>query len=531
MNHHILSAMIFLPFLGAVLQAAGLARSAARWAAIGTSMGSALLGVAVLSQVGAAGGSPALADSLPWIGAYAIHYELAVDGLTAPILLLISVVFPVLLVSEWERVRQPRGLYALLLLLQGSLIGATCAQDLFLLFFFWSLSSLPVFFLVGVWGGPNKERAAFRGLVTSSLGNSMVFAAFILIYYSRDPHTFLIRDLLAATGSKTISIAGASMTSQTAAFALVCLGMALRAPVWPLNGWFWHAAREAPPAVFVGLAGVSVPCAVVIFARLSHQLFPAVFESAAPWISATGMICLLVGAVAILSQARLSSLLAHLVVIHLGLSLLGLGSRNPDALVGVVFHQVGIGVAVAALGLLFGSLAQRWKIEEASKDDGGLMDRAPSAAAIMALSIGAFVGIPGLSGFVGESLIVMGSFVVRPATLLVVGLSLLLVTYSLFGVFRRVFLGPPADEAFDEANLPARERGQLVPLVLVMLLLGFYPRPILDLIRPAAAQLLGTSTTPAEAGAPAEPSRPEASPSPSPSAPTATPAAASGKGQ
>lgn len=511
-----LSAMILLPFAGAAFQAAGLSRQASRWVAIGTSVGSALLGLFVLSQVHAAGGGATLVDSFRWIGAYAIHYEVSVDGLTAPILLLISIVFPVLLVSEWERDRQARGLYGLLLLLQGALIGATCAQDLFLLFFFWSLSSLPVFFLVGVWGGPDKERAAFRGLVASSIGNSLIFAAFILVYYSRDPHTFLIRDLMAGAGvgARAISIAGIETTAQSASFLLVCLGMALRAPIWPINGWFWHAAREAPPAVFVGVAGVTVPCAVVIFARLSHQLFPSVFEAASPWIVGVGATCLLVGAVAILSQKRLSLVLAHLVVVHLGLSLLGLGSRNADALVGVIFHQIGIGLAVAALGLLFGSLTRHWRIEEVSSEGVGLIDRAPRAAAVMALSIGAFVGLPGLSGFVGQSLVVMGSFVSRPATLPAVGAGLLLVIYSLFGVFRKVFLGQ-ATAAGDEQAFPARERVQLLPLVLLMLLLGFYPRPILDLIRPAAARLVA-GHAPATEAVPEPPPAPAAIPLPPP---------------
>ena len=189
MTAHLLTAMIIFPFLGAGAQALDLRASVLKWLALGASIISAILGVLVLGHNLAGLPVESLLDQLPWVGSYAINYELSVDGISMVPVLIASVIFPVLLASEWDRREGARGLHALLLILQGALLGAVCSQDLFLMFFFWSLSSLPIFFLTGIWGGSSREQSAFRTLVTAAVGNSLLFGALILIYYSKDPHT------------------------------------------------------------------------------------------------------------------------------------------------------------------------------------------------------------------------------------------------------------------------------------------------------------------------------------------------------
>jgi NADH-quinone oxidoreductase subunit M len=363
------------------------------------------------------------------------------------------------------------------------------------LFFFWSLSSLPVFFLVGIWGGTKKEQAAFRVLVTNTLGNTLLFAAFVLIYYAKDPHTFLIRELITSGGipQKLISVAGVDVGISEVAFLFVCLGLALRAPVWPLHGWFSQLAHEAPPSVFVAVSAVSVPVAVMIFARLSNLLFPQIMSAGAAWVLGAGVLNLLVGSVAILSQRRLSALVAHLSLAHLGLALVGLGSQNASAMVGVIYHQLGFGLALAAFGLLLGGLSLRAGILDLSGSSEGLAERAPTAAAITGLAMGCFIGVPGLSGFVGQSLIVMGGYASHPAVLFIVGCTTLLIAYSLFGMFRQLFLGgADRSEGSDTrgGELPPRERLFLIPLVALIVLLGFYPKPFIDWVRPTAFALV-----------------------------------------
>ncbi|NDD93465.1 hypothetical protein EBZ37_15465, partial [bacterium] len=337
-----------------------------------TSVSSALIGLAVLGHGLAGFSSESLVDRLPWVGSYAISYELAIDGISRVGVLIISILFPVLIASEWTRRSGARGMYALFLVLQGSLLGSACAQDLFLLFFFWSISSIPIFFLVGIWGGENKEAAAFRALVTSVLGNALLFGAFVLIYYSKEPHTFLIRELLQSpVPEKLIRVAGLELPVSKVAFVFVFLATALRAPVWPVHGWFTRLMVEAPASVVVAVAAAVVPSAVLIFARLGHELFPGVLVSSANWILAAGLINMLAGTFVVSAEKRLSSILSWIVVVQVGFSLIAIGSKNSSSMVGLVYQQLSLALAVAGLGLVFGAIGSRgFSLEGKSGGDG-----------------------------------------------------------------------------------------------------------------------------------------------------------------
>jgi NADH-quinone oxidoreductase subunit M len=527
--------MILLPFLGAALQALTARPTSARWFAFSSSLISSILGVLVLAH-GLMGLSPEqLTDRLPWVGSYAISYELSVDGMSRIAVLIVSLLFPVLIASEWDRGRGARGLYALFLVLQGALLGAVCAQDLFLLFFFWTLSSIPVFFLVGIWGGAGKEDAAFRTLVTSAIGNALLFGAMVLIYYSKEPHTFLIRDLIqGGIPARTIQVSGVEFSASFLAFLFICLGLALRAPVWPLHGWFTRLVDEAPASVSVAVAGAMVPCAVQIFGRLTHLLFPAIFSAKANWIMVAGLINLLVGAIAANAQRRLPSMLSCLVLVQVGISLIALGSAHSSAMAGMTYHQLSSALAIAGLGLLFGALASKGRSPDlrARHEGSAMVFAAPVAGVVMALSLSTLVGVPGLSGFIGQGLVLMGSYSNSPWIIIPVGISFLLLMTCLFGAYRVLFLGGGlGSEASASDELTAREKGYLLPLVVLMVVFGLYPKPMLDVIRPTAEALL-VKVAPAEAQAESgvmdnQESAPSPGASPSPSA---SPEAAEGTG-
>jgi NADH-quinone oxidoreductase subunit M len=315
----------------------------------------------------------------------------------------------------------------------------------------------------------------------------------------------------------TVSVAGLEVSTPALAFFLVCAGLALRAPVWPVHGWFSRLADEAPASVFVAVSAATVPVAVMTFCRVSNVLFPSVMDAGSGWILGAGMLNLFVGSVSIIAQRRLAGMVAYLCVVQLGLCLVGLGSQDASAMAGVIFHQLGGGLALAAIGLLMGGLATRAGVLELSPSSGGLARTAPAAAAVMGLAIGAFVGVPGMSGFVGQSLIAMGGYSRNALVLLAVGASSLLVAYSLFGAFRRLFLGEPeAAQAKGAGELTNSERIFLIPLVGLIVLLGFFPKPFLDWVRPTAAALVARTT---EAPAPAAEAAPVES-QPTPAAPS-----------
>jgi NADH-quinone oxidoreductase subunit M len=501
-NQHLITFMVFLPLAGALLQAfipsKADPRGASRWIAFASSLASGVCAVILVLSMQALTPELQAIDMLPWVGSYAISYEMGVDGLNALLVLLVAIIFPVLTAYEWNQKVGVRGMHGLLLLLQTSLFGAVCAQDLFLQFFFWALSALPFYFLIGIWGGEKRESAAFRYMVSASFGNALLFTALVLIYYSVDPHSFSLRELAGGKLSgKTFDMLGYQVSVPVTAFGLICAGLALRAPIWPLHGWFSHVADEAPASVFVALSAVVVPVATYIFVRLCYSLFPEVMLEAARPIVIVGIVNLLVGGVCALAQRRLNLLLAYICLSEVGFILIGVGSLNSAGVVGAVYQQLTLGLGLAGFGLFSGLIAERTGHAEFLSADGqpalgGIAASAPSVAVVAGVTVASLLGFPGLGGFVGHALLTIGSYTVHPVTVILSGGALLLATYYLFTMYRCVFLGKAGEATASFTDLGLRERAYLMPLVFALLAFGIYPKPLLDLVRPTVLTLLST---------------------------------------
>jgi NADH-quinone oxidoreductase subunit M len=503
MSHHLITLMVFLPFIGAMLQAfvpssgKGAPLSGSSWVALGASLASSLCGIGlVVSMHGQV--EPQASEVLPWIGSFAISYEMALDGLNVLLVLLIAIIFPLLIASEWNRKDGVRGMHGLLLVIQASLAGAVCAQDLFLLFFFWALSTLPFYFLIGIWGSGNRESAAFRSVIASSLGNALFFAALILIYYSVDPHTFSLKDLAGGRLEKeTFKFLGSQLPVSTVAFALIGAGLALRAPIWPLHGWFTRVAEEAPASVFVSLSAVSVPVATYIFVKLSYSLFPATVAQMANGIVIVGAINLVMGGVCAIAQRGLKKLLAYVCLSEVGLILIGIGSLSSAGVVGAIYQELSLGLGLAGFGLFAGIMVDRtgktrFLTDTGGPGFGGIAIQAPTMALVAGVVTTSLLGFPGMSGFVGHALLMIGSYSVHPGAVILAGGAMVLATYYLFTMYRYVFLGKVGAEVQSFTDLTLWERAYLLPLVGFLLLFGLYPKPLLELVRPTVLTLLST---------------------------------------
>jgi NADH-quinone oxidoreductase subunit M len=498
---HLISFMLLTPFVGALAQGTlpsqtpG-APAATRMVALGASLVSSVLAILAIASMSPDAGGLQVAESIEWISSYAITYEMGLDGLNAPILLLLAVLFPVLIAAEWNNPRGRRGMHGLLLLLQSALMGAVCAQDLFVTFFFWTMSALPLYFLVAVWGNDEgREQAAFRLIVSATLGNALLFAALILIYHSVDPNTFLLKELSGGKlESRTFPFLGETLPVAPVCVALISLGLALRVPLWPLHGWFTRAAEEAPFPVLAAQLVSAVSVGTYLFVRLCYSLFPATTGGVAEAIVAFGLINLLLGALGALAQTDLRRLLAQLALVATGLILIGAAARTSASWVGLIFQQFASGLALAGMALLAGILRERTRTTEFRPEGdgplGGIAPRAPSTALAGGVFVAALLGFPGLVGFVGQSLLIVGSYPVFPAAVLLVALATLIVVYQLFRTYRAVFLGAssPATEGFVDLSL--RERAYLLPLIAAALVLGIYPKPLIDVIRATVAALL-----------------------------------------
>src|SRR6185437_6606195 len=203
--------MILAPLIGALLQTVlpDAGGKVGKWVALGTSLVGSLSAVVIAISLSSLGPDAAIGVSHPWIGSYAITYDVSVDGLNVLLVLLVALVFPILVASEWNQKFGRRGMHGLLLVLQTAFFGTLCAQDIFVQFFFWALSSLPFYFLIAIWGGKNRERAASHAIVANSIGNALIFAALILVYYAVDPHSFSLHELAGAKLSfKTLDFGG-----------------------------------------------------------------------------------------------------------------------------------------------------------------------------------------------------------------------------------------------------------------------------------------------------------------------------------
>ncbi|MGK5089849.1 NADH-quinone oxidoreductase subunit M [Bdellovibrionota bacterium FG-2] len=502
MNNHFLSLMIILPLAGAVLQM-GISKKMAlagfaRWGALISSIAASLVGVVLVFSMDRQTPDLQFTESLSWVGSYAIHYELGLDGLNALLVLLVSIIFPVLLAAEWNQKTGLRGMHGLFLILQCAFFGVAVAQDLFLLFFFWGLSAMPFYFLVGIWGGEGRESAAFRSVVASAIGNCFLFAALILVYYSADPHSFSIRDLSGGRFSgKSFFFFGREILVSSAAFVLMSLGLACRAPIWPLHGWFSNVAKEAPPTVFISLAAVTVPVAIYIFVRLSYSLFPEMLLGTGNVIVLVGAANLVMGGIFAVAQKGLRLLLAFLCLSGVGLALIGVGSLQSAGVVGAVFHLLVFGLGLCGFGLFAGVIASRsghsmFLKEQRQRSFGGLATVTPMIAVVAGVFIASLLGIPGFGGFVGNALLIIGSYSVHPAMVIVAGLALLLSTYFLFTMYRCVFFGEPNTALENFSDLTLREKFYFLPLVAGLIFAGIYPKPLLELVRPTVLTLLST---------------------------------------
>lgn len=508
--------MIFLPLLGAAAQAvigpsAGERPEAgalvSKWLALISSGLASVCAMSLVVSMSTGVADLQLTETVSWVGSYAITYEMGVDGLNSLLVLLIAVVFPVLIAYEWRQGLGQRGMHGLLLVLQSAFWGTVCAQDLFLQLFFWGLSALPFYFLMGIWGGARREEVAFRTVIMTAIGNALLFAAVVIIYYSVEPHTFLMHDLAGnKLAGKTLEFFGSELSVPVVALSLIGAGLAFRAPIWPFHGWFTAAAEDAPCSVFIALSAVSVPVATHIFLRAGYSLFPETLAQAAPVLVLIGAVNLVVGVICATAQKSLKPLLAYLCLSETGLILIGTGALTPPAAVGAVYNQLMLGLGIAGFGLFTGILEQRagsvrfadeaGSVDLAAKSGfarlGGVAAQAPWIATFAGVVVGSLIGFPGFAGFVGNALIVIGSYTPHQGAVAICIAAILLATFCLFTMYREVFLGKP-QHGGELTDLGARERAFVFPVVLALVVFGFYPKPLLDLVRPTVLTLLSTT--------------------------------------
>ncbi len=426
-------------------------------------------------------------EHFPWIPQFGISYHLGIDGISLFLILLTTILISLsLLYSGGGDIEsRPREFCFLMLLLESALLGTFLALDLFLFYVFWEAMLVPMYFLIGIWGHGRKIYATFKFVLFTMLGSLLMLIAIIYVaraargslgYVTFDlPELYKIR--LSATEARWL-------------FAGFAIAFAIKVPLWPLHTWLPDAHTEAPTAGSVLLAGVMLKAGAYGFIRFAIPLFPAVAVEAIPVFMALGVIGIIYGALVAMVQPDLKRLIAYSSVSHLGFVTLGIFAFDTQGLEGAIYQMLNHGVSTGALFLLVGMLYLRRHTREII-EFGGLWSSVPIYASVFMVMMLSSIGLPGLNGFVGEFLILLGTYFSRKVAVYGAVTGLILGALYMMWAYERVMWGPLTKAAnVTIADLDKREIAVMLPLVGLVLFMGLYPRPLLNRMQPSIDALL-----------------------------------------
>lgn len=490
----LLSAIIFLPWLGALLLALlpRLGDRGSRWFALGFSLTTLVLGLVAALRFDPHGGLQ-FVERYEWIASLNVTYHLGLDGMSLLLVLLTGLIGPMALLASWRESRDVRLLHLLFLLLQGAALGVFLALDFFPWFVFWELSLVPAFFLIKLWGGPGAGRAAYQFVIYTMGGSVFMLAGFAALYVTTGTLNFTELAALQTEGALATRLAG---TWGTVIFAGVLLGLAVKVPLFPLHTWLPAAYAEAPTGVAMFLTGVMSKMGLYGFLRILWPLFPAqlhAWSGVLLWLALGGVV---LGAFAALRQTDLKRMIAYSSINHLGYCLLALFAvaqtlgAQPDraaataAFSGTLLQLFNHGVSAAALFCCIGVLEARNGGRRGLDDFGGVRTVMPVFAGLCGFALFSSLGLPGLNGFVGEFLIFKGVIGLAPWAAAVATLGLLATALFLLTFWQRVFHGPVRGAVGGFAEVAGPDKLVLVPAAILMLVLGVYPQLLAGLINP-----------------------------------------------
>ncbi len=493
---HLLSLIIFLPAAGAgiIIFLKEDRRAVIRQVALGTSL--VTFGLSLLLFTGfSASDQFQFIEQAEWIANYGISYHVGIDGISLLLLLLTTFITPVAILSSHAAISsRVKGFMVSLLIMETGMLGVFAALDLFLFYVFWEAMLIPMYLLIGIWGGERRLYAAIKFVLFTMFGSLLMLVA-ILVLYS------LSNEQLGHYTTNYLELTALTLPAsvQTWMFLAFALSFAIKVPLFPFHTWLPDAHVEAPTAGSVILAGVLLKMGGYGFLRYCLPLFPQATAQFTPLIVTLAVVGIIYGAMVALVQTDIKKLVAYSSVSHLGYVVLGIFALSLQSVSGSIIQMVNHGLSTGALFLLVGMIYERTHTRQIA-DYGGLAGVMPRYSVVFIIVTLASIGLPGLNGFVGEFLIIIGSFGTQPTAAVLAALGVILSAVYLLWMVHRVFYGPPSamlkpsrDEAAPKlADLNRREWAVLVPILALIVVLGVYPKPFLSRIEPAVRNLVVT---------------------------------------
>jgi NADH-quinone oxidoreductase subunit M len=480
----ILSVTTFLPLVGALLilllrgESDGVKRNA-RWIALWTTLVTFAVSLILVWRFDGASAEFQFVEKVPWLGGYA-SYHMGVDGISLPFVILTTALMPLCIAASWQAIEKRVKEYMIaFLVLETLMVGTFSALDLVLFYLFFEGGLIPMFLIIGVWGGPRRVYASFKFFLYTLAGSVLMLLAIMAMYWDAG-----------TTDIPALMQHGFPRGLQTWAWLAFFASFAVKMPMWPVHTWLPDAHVEAPTAGSVILAAILLKMGGYGFLRFSLPMFPAASDMFAPLVFALSVIAIIYTSLVALMQEDVKKLIAYSSVAHMGFVTMGIFAVTAQGVGGGIFQMVSHGIVSGALFLCVGVIYDRMHTREIAAY-GGLVERMPVYALVFMVFTLANVGLPGTSGFVGEFLTLIGTFRVNipVGTLATLGV-ILSACYALW-LYRKVMLGKlekPSLAGIRDVGL--REIVVLTPLVILTIVFGFYPRPVLDMSQASVAALI-----------------------------------------
>jgi NADH-quinone oxidoreductase subunit M len=480
---NLLDLVVFLPVIGAV--ALGLLPKGRddlfRFAALSVTLATFVLSLGLVAQFDTGNADFQLGSSLVWIEDWGVGYETGIDGVSLWMVMLTTFLMPLAVLASWTITRQVRPYFVFLLALETGMLGVFSALDMFLFYLFWEATLVPMYFLIGMWGYGRRIYAAMKFFLFTLVGSLLMLAAILFLYFQAGEPTFDYRSLLGTP---------LSLDVQRLLFLGFFASFAVKVPLVPLHTWLPDAHTEAPTAGSVLLAGVLLKMGAYGLIRFGIPLFPDAARELVPLLIGLALVGIVYGAIVAAVQSDLKRLIAYSSVAHLGFVVLGIFVGTVEGMSGGIIQMVSHGISTGALFMLVGILYER-RHTRLIADFGGLARTVPVLAGIFLLVTMSSIGLPGLNGFVGEFSVLAGTFASYRWWVVPAAFGVVLAAIYLLWAYQRVFYGPVTNPENERIrDLRPRELAMLAPLLVLIVGIGVYPKPILDRIDPSAERVV-----------------------------------------